>query len=43
MESRNARMKVIVEMAKEILWVTYVTVKMAADMLNTPKGGLFSA
>jgi hypothetical protein len=39
-ESRNARSKVIVEKAKEILGVTDVTVEMVVDMLNNPKGGV---
>jgi hypothetical protein len=40
-ESINTRLKVIVEMAKEILGLTDVTVEMVVDMLNNPKGGVF--
>lgn len=41
MESRNAKLKVIVDTAKVLLGVTYVTVEMVVDMLNNLKGALF--
>ena len=40
-ESRNYRLKVVVETTKEILGVTDVNVEMVVNMLNNPKRGVF--
>jgi TRAP-type C4-dicarboxylate transport system permease large subunit len=39
-ESINARLKIFVDMIRELLGVTDVTVNMIFEMLNNPKDGM---